>query len=70
HVECCTKPILEWVAENCPKALVNIMGQYRPEFIVARTKDYPEIKRRPSSKEMRKAQKTADDLGILWEPVS
>jgi len=70
HVECCTKPILKWVAENCPKAMVNIMGQYRPEYKVTRTKDYPEIKKRPSSKEMRQAQKTADDLGILWDPVS
>jgi len=31
HVECCTKPILNWIYENLGKEVVlNIMAQYRP----------------------------------------
>ncbi len=71
HLECCTKPILKWIAENCPRALVNIMEQYRPEYLVAR---YPErwkdVARRPSFNEMREAYEYAKELGIVFEPVS
>ncbi len=70
HVECCTKPILEWIAENLPKALVNIMAQYRPTHLVGRNKQYSNINRRPTSKEMDTAYKIADELGIIWRPVS
>nr|MDO8117509.1 4Fe-4S cluster-binding domain-containing protein [Candidatus Sigynarchaeota archaeon] len=34
HVECCSKPILTWISENLPCAMVNIMGQYRPHHLV------------------------------------
>ncbi len=65
-----TIPILEWVAKNVPKALVNIMGQYRPAYKVIHDSKYREIKRRPMEKEMKKAIKKSDELGILWQPVS
>ncbi len=67
HIECCTKPILKWIAENTPKAVVNIMGQYRPAY---KASQYPEINRRPTGKELDDAHKYATELGILWEPVS
>lgn len=71
HVECCTKPVLRWISENCPRALVNIMGQYRPEHLVARRPDeYPDVARRPSGDEMEEAYAYADSLGICWRPVS
>jgi len=71
HVECCTKPILDWVAENCPLALVNLMGQYRPEYLVLREpRKYAEIARRPTADEVRRARDYADELGIVWKPVS
>jgi putative pyruvate formate lyase activating enzyme len=31
HVKCCTRPVLEWIAENMPDAPVNIMDQYHPD---------------------------------------
>ena len=70
HVECCTKSILEWIAENVPKALVNIMAQYRPTHLVGRNKQYGSINRRPTSAEMDKTYNLADELGIIWRPVS
>lgn len=71
HLECCTKPILDWVADNCPRALVNIMGQYRPCYMVLQEPEkYYEIARRPTVREIREAHDYADDLGIVWAPVS
>lgn len=33
HIECCTEPLLKWIAKNLRKqAIVNLMDQYRPEF--------------------------------------
>jgi len=71
HVDCCTKRVLSWIAENCPRALVNIMDQYRPEHLVARNpKNYYEIARRPLHEELKEAYEHADSLGICWRPVS
>jgi putative pyruvate formate lyase activating enzyme len=71
HVKCCTKPVLDWIAENCPRALVNVMGQYRPEHLVLREPEkYQEIARRPSIDEIREAHEYADHLGLVWKPVS
>lgn len=71
HVECCTKPILDWIAENCPRALVNVMAQYRPEHLVLREPGkYAEIARRPAIQEIREARDYADQLGLMWKPVS
>ncbi len=64
HVECCSKPILDWVAKNVLKAVVNIMAQYRPEY---KAMKYPEIARRPSGEEMREVRSYATNLGIVWE---
>ncbi len=38
HLDCCTKPALEWMARNLPRdrVLVNAMGQYRPDHLVLR----------------------------------
>jgi putative pyruvate formate lyase activating enzyme len=71
HIECCTKPILNWIADNCPRSLVNVMGQYRPEYRVLQEPErYAEIARRPTTQEMRQAHDYADELGLVWQPVS
>ena len=71
HVECCTKPVLKWIKDNCNRALVNIMDQYRPEHLVAlKPEDYPDVARRPSREELREAYSYADSLGIDYREVS
>ncbi|ADV65365.1 radical SAM protein [Desulfurococcus mucosus] len=71
HVECCTRRVLEWIASNTPRALVNIMDQYRPEHLVARyPRLYQEIARRPSTAELKAAYEIADSLGIEYRQVS
>ncbi len=73
HLECCTKPVLRWIAGNLPldKVLVNIMDQYRPEHLVARYPDrWPDIARRPRYSEIAEAYRYAEELGINYRQVS
>jgi len=71
HLECCTRPVLEWVAENCPRALVNVMDQYRPEYRVREEPGkYGDIARRPNWAEIAKARRCAEGLGLVWKPLS
>ncbi|MFX1310213.1 MAG: radical SAM protein [Promethearchaeota archaeon] len=67
HIECCSKPILDYIAKELPKAVVNIMAQYRPQY---KAFNYEEINRRPTSDEIREVKAYAQKLGILFEPVS
>ena len=44
HLECCTRPIINWIAENLgTEARVNVMFQYRPEW---RAHEISELRRR------------------------
>jgi putative pyruvate formate lyase activating enzyme len=67
HIECCSKPILDFIAKELPKAVVNLMQQFHPEYFAHK---YKEINRRPSMEEIHEVKNYADDLGILYEPVS
>jgi putative pyruvate formate lyase activating enzyme len=71
HVDCCTERVLSWISENCPTALVNVMDQYRPEYLVLRRpEDYREIARRPTREEIERAYEIARRLRIDFEDVS
>lgn len=62
HLECCTKPILKWIAENLGKEVrVNVMFQYRPEY---RADRYPEIARRLNYDEMKRAAELAAEFEL------
>ncbi|MCE4604270.1 MAG: radical SAM protein [Aeropyrum sp.] len=72
HLECCTKPVLRWIAENLGDGvLVNVMDQYHPDNLVVRMPHkWPEIARRPSREEIEEAWRYASELGLDWEPVT
>ena len=71
HIECCTKPVLEWIAKNCPRALVNVMGQYHPDHLVPSNPDkYSDVARRLKRDELERAYAIAESLGLVYEPVS
>jgi putative pyruvate formate lyase activating enzyme len=62
HLECCTKPTLNWIAENLgAETRVNLMFQYRPEW---RAHEIPELRRRLSKDEMEKAVQLAEKAGL------
>ena len=58
NIECCTEPIVKWVAENLGRDVrFNLMFQYYPTF---KAWEYPEISRRLSAEEMKKAARIAE----------
>ena len=75
HIECCTKPVLEWIAKNMPQVQINIMDQYHPDNLCnplsPKYKDrYNEIARSPSRKEIKRAYRYANDLNLNFKPLS
>ncbi len=72
HLECCTLPILDWIAANMPRdrTIVNIMAQYRPEHkAAAHPERYPDIARPITGEEYQKAIEHAERLGLLHSLV-
>jgi len=64
HLECCTKPVLKWIADNVrDKAVVNIMAQYRPEY---KAHEHPDINRSVRREEMEEAINYAKKLNINY----
>jgi len=61
HIDCCTKPVLTWIAENLKDVKVNVMAQYRPEH---RAREFPDIARPLGTAEYRQAIEIADALGL------
>ncbi|MCS7124109.1 MAG: radical SAM protein [Candidatus Bathyarchaeota archaeon] len=62
HLQCCTKPILEWIAANLSRETrVNVMFQYRPEW---RAYEIPELRRRLTRDEMEHAVRLAKEVGL------
>lgn len=59
HIECCTRPVLEWVSKNLAPVKVNVMAQYRPEH---RAREFPELARPLGMAEFEEAMRIADDL--------
>jgi hypothetical protein len=72
HVECCTYPVIDWLAENMLAAPVNIMYQYRPENFCdlhggKYRERYAALPRRPTGEEIRLAYAHARKRGVNFE---
>jgi len=62
HLECCTKVILDWIAQNMGEDVrTNVMFQYRPEW---RAYEIPELQRRLTRSEMERAIELAKEAGL------
>ena len=62
HLECCTKPIINWIAENLgTETRVNVMFQYRPEW---RAYEIPELRRRLTRDEMERTIQLAKEAKL------
>jgi putative pyruvate formate lyase activating enzyme len=75
HVECCTYPVLEWIAEHMPGVPINVMAQFHPDNFCdpASTKyrdRYAEIARRPSRAELNNSWRRARELGLKFEATT
>jgi len=75
HVECCTYPVLEWIAARMPEAPVNVMAQFHPDNFCdpagAKYRDkYAGIARRPTERELADAWRRARELGLRFEATT
>lgn len=62
HLECCTKPVLNWIAKNLGASVrVNLMFQYHPDW---RSNEAPELKRGLTEKEQKRAIALAKEAGL------
>lgn len=61
HFDCCSKPIMEYIANNLPNAVVNIMAQYRPDY---KAFEYKDIARIVLPDEVLQVKEYAEKLGI------
>lgn len=75
HVECCTYPVLDWIAQRVPAAPVNVMAQFHPDNFCdpesgKYREKYADIGRRPLSVELDHSWGRAHDLGLHFETVT
>ena len=75
HVECCTYPVLEWIAERVPMAPVSVMAQFQPDNFCDPTSTkyrdkYAEIARRPTRTELDDSWRRARELGLHFETAT
>jgi putative pyruvate formate lyase activating enzyme len=75
HVECCTFPVLEWIAERVPSVPVNVMAQFRPDNFcdpasASYRSKYAEIARRPTRQELDESWRRAHELGLNFEATT
>jgi putative pyruvate formate lyase activating enzyme len=75
HVECCTYPVLDWIAERVPAAPVNVMAQFHPDNFCdpesAKYREkYADIARRPTPVELDHSWRRARKLGLHFETVT
>ena len=75
HVECCTKPVLRWIVDHTPQALVNVMDQYHPDYACDPSSSqfdsrFAALTRRPYGEEILEAYECARNLGLRWEEVT
>lgn len=61
HVECCFKPVAEWVAEHLPEVPFNLMFQYMP---CAAALDDPALSNMISAEEADRAHEIVASLGL------
>lgn len=75
HVDCCSKGVFEWIHENIPEALLNVMDQYHPDcYAQAKSSmynsKYEEISRYLEKEEILKAYTLAKYYRLSFEDLS
>lgn len=75
HIECCTKPVLEWIAKYMPEVPVNIMDQYHPDnlcdpYSSKYREHYRDISRPCTLEEITRSYRYAKEIGLNFEPLS
>lgn len=59
HIECCTKPIIDWISDNLENIRLNLMDQYRPQY---NAYDFEDINRSLKRNEFEEAWNYAEKI--------
>jgi len=75
HVECCTKPVLDWIKANMPDVPVNVMDQFHPDsycnpYTPKYDAKYADINRNLTEDEILVAYAYAKALDLRFEELS
>lgn len=75
HIDCCSLPILNWVRENIPDALINLMEQYHPDMYSnpnsrLYNSKYVDISRYLTRDEIKRVLSEAKRLELNFELIS
>jgi len=75
HIECCTVPVLDWIAAQMPQVPVNVMDQYHPDNYcdpgnAKFMERYRPLARRPARGEVLAAYRHAKARGLRFEALS
>src|SRR5262249_10341904 len=75
HVECCTYPVLEWIAERVPAAPVSVMAQFHPDNFCDPESDkyrykYAALTRRPAETELTRSWGRGRGLALKCESAT
>ncbi len=62
HVECCAKPIMEWVSLNLPKAKFNLMFQFHASY---KSFGHPDLGRILSAPEKQRSLELLEKYGLV-----
>jgi putative pyruvate formate lyase activating enzyme len=65
HVDCCWRPVAEWLAENVPGLKVNLRSGFWPAWQSARQ---AELRGTVSAAETERAGQIAEDYGLNLIP--
>ncbi len=63
HIECCTKPLLEWIDSELDEPRVNIMSQYRPVWNADQHEDIGRYLNAEEKREIRRLRDKYSHLG-------
>ena len=69
HIDCCSKPIMDWIITEIADTPVNIMDQYHPDSFTLKSSSsynprYEDINRFPTKDEIQQVFNYAKDIGI------
>ena len=75
HVECCTYPVIDCLAENMPEIQINVMDQYHPDMFTNPVSPkyqpkFESLSRRPNDHEILAAYRYARTKGVAFESVT
>ena len=75
HIECCTYPVIDWIADHMSDTEVNVMNQYHPDMFTNPNSSryqskFEAVSRQPNEDEILSAYLYAQRKGVAFERIT